>query len=99
GKVSICSCGRGKVGRDFSIVSAGTWKMFESHVTRISVAPLFVAAYVESTKTFWNSIAAGKEEELAIFRYPNPIDDDTDIEALKARCKVCWKEKGKKCAK
>jgi hypothetical protein len=97
GKQSICSCGRGKVGREFSVVSAGTWNIFEPHVTRIAVAPLFAAAYVEPTRTLWNLMAEEKWEKMRILRYPEPIDDDTDIEALRSRCRVCWKEKGNKC--
>ena len=99
GKQSICLCGRGNVGRDFPVVSAGTWNIFEPHVTRIAVAPLFAAAYIEPTRTLWNLMAEGKWEEMRILRYPEPIDDSTDIEALKTRCRVCWKEKGNKCAR
>ena len=99
GKSSICSCGKGKVTKDFSTVEPRTWKLFEQHVVRLAVSPLFAGSYVEETRASLHAVVEGTWGSLGAIRYFNPITDDTDITELRARCKLCWKENGKKCAR
>ena len=46
-KSPLCSCGVGKVGKNFS---QGRWKEATSFVTRVAISPLFVAPYLETAK-------------------------------------------------
>ena len=46
-KSPLCSCGVGKVGKNFS---QGRWKEATSFVTRVAISPLFAAPYLETAK-------------------------------------------------
>ena len=46
-KSPLCSCGVGKVGKNFS---QGIWKVATNFVTRVAISPLFAASYLETAK-------------------------------------------------
>src|SRR5208282_4098848 len=46
-KSPLCSCGVGKVGKDFS---QGKWKDATNFVTRVAISPMFAAPYLETAK-------------------------------------------------
>jgi len=97
---SNCSCGTGKiVGDGFKELLGDSWTLFQPNVTRVAISTLFVAPYIESTRTFYNAFARGAHEKMSIFRYFGPIIDEPYIEMKKLRCKVCWKENSRKCVK
>lgn len=99
GEKSICSCGMGKVGRDFDKVFPNA--PCRSLVTRVAISPLFAAAFVENTRTYMNAIVGGTMDSLDVFHYPGAITDNLDLTNPheKFRCKVCGKGNAKKCSK
>ena len=97
---SNCSCGTGKImGDGLKELLGDSWTLFQPNVTRVAISTLFVPPYIESTRTFYNAFSHGAHMKMSIFRYFGPIIDEPYIELKKLRCKVCWKEKSKKCVK
>jgi hypothetical protein len=89
--VVLCSCGKGKVNKDFS---EGKWSKFSSVVTRVVICPIFAAPFLESSRGGPVSRTIRKvRENPAPKTIPSRILVIDDV----IRCDVCRKEGGKKC--
>ena len=86
--VPICSCGKGKIGKEF--LNVDTWKQFAPEVTRIAVSPLFAVPYIEPTR--------GSTPKPLSIRYSFGANTNARLGDI-STCKMCQKEAAKKCAR
>jgi MYND finger len=90
-EIPICSCGKGKVGKDF--LDVDQWKTFASQVTRIAVSTIFPSPYIESTPGLnINGPIETREVSFSTPRIVEPIGE-------KPKCKVCFRQTAKMCSR
>lgn len=87
----LCSCGIGKVGKDFT---DSKWKEVARYATRVAISPMFAAPYIESarggplSRTFARSV---KEEMFSRPASAPPVQE------VKLKCEACDQDGVKKC--
>ena len=86
GKSPFCSCGVGKVQKDFR---QGQWKDFSQYVTRVAITPIFAVPYMEPAKTVLREFTGGPRIAKEQLR-------DTKLGPI---CQACGNEGHKKCSR